>query len=193
MISYIKKYTKYFNTIENIIESLNLFEKEVLFAIKAEEVEFDIFDIHLKSTNIDSLYNDIKFEKNIIDADYRKSELFDTIDYETFLDKPLKFFFLYEKNKNDLENPSNIIIESENHSIKIYRINDNIKNFYDKLTSKSIEIIDNNIKYIYQTSTNNEWLLKSNNSNDEWLKIYRKDEFYKKIKDKSKSIKIDIL
>lgn len=191
MISYIKKYNTYFNTIENIIDSLNLIEKEVLFSIKAEEVEFKLFGFNIHPINIDILYNDNKFETALLDSNYRKSDLFDTIDYETFLETPFKFFFLYDINKNDLENPNYIIIES-NNNVKIYSINDNIKNFYDKLTSKTIVIIDDNIKYVYQTSTNNEWSLKSNNVNAVWLKIYRKEDFFKKLKDNIKKIKIDI-
>lgn len=95
-----------------------------------------------------------------------------------------------------MENPSYIVLETvdlEKNSVRIFKINDNIKNFYDKLTSKTIEIYDDNIKYIYQTFSNNEWVLKSGNSNEYWGKIIRKNDFYNKLKTKLKSIKINLI
>ncbi len=193
-----KKYIKSFNTfnkIENIIESFNLFEKDILSAIKAEDVGFKEFDLSNNFIKIEDVYNDIEFNKNMSE-NYKKSQIYNTKDYETFLDSPIKYFFLFGIDKNELENPSYIVLETvdlEKNSVRIFKINDNIKNFYDKLTSKTIEIYDDNIKYIYQTFSNNEWVLKSGNSNEYWGKIIRKNDFYNKLKTKLKSIKINLI
>ena len=45
--------------------------------------------------------------------------------------------------------------------VKLYKVNDEVKKFYDKLTSKTIEILDGDENYIYQTSNGNEWTLQN--------------------------------
>ena len=194
MKHYIKRYNTFIR-IENIIESLNLFEKDILASIKAVEVGFSIFGVEQSFLNIDDVYGDVEFNKNMVADNYKKSQIYNTIDYETFLESPIKFFFIFEKDKNELENPTYIVTETmelDKNSVKMFKVNDNIKNFYDKLTSKTIEIVDGDKKYVYQTSSSNEWNLKSNNANDFWTNIIRKDAFYKKIKSKMKDIQINL-
>jgi hypothetical protein len=74
---------------------------------------------------------------------------------------------------------------------KLYKVNGDIKNFYDKLSSKVIEIEDSGDKYIYQTSNGNEWELQNlDKSNDIFKKYFRTDEFEKLLKDRKVSINI---
>jgi hypothetical protein len=91
--------------------------------------------------------------------------------------------FIYQENANELENPSYLMMQVWNESInewsetKFYKINGDAKKFYDKLSSKTIEIVDGDENYIYNTSNGNEWVLKnSDKENDIWKKVFRKDE-----------------
>jgi hypothetical protein len=98
---------------------------------------------------------------------------------------------------NELENPDYIIFQSWNDTIskwgdaKLYKVNADIKNFYDKLSSKVIEISDGGEKYIYQTSNGNEWLLQNvEKANDVFKKYFRTEEFESFIKSRSGDINI---
>jgi hypothetical protein len=70
-------------------------------------------------------------------------------------------------------------------------VNGDIKNFYDKLSSKVIEVQDGGDKYIYQTSNGNEWTLQNvDKSNDIFKKYFRRDEFEKVLRDRRATINI---
>jgi hypothetical protein len=76
------------------------------------------------------------------------------------------------------------------HQIGI--LNSDIKKFYDKLTSKTIEIIDGDEKYVYQTSNGNEWELQNlDRKTDTYQKVIRKDDFEKLLSDRK--VKINII
>ena len=77
-------------------------------------------------------------------------------------------------------------------NVKSYKVKDDVKRFYDKLTSRTIEIVDADQNYIYTTSNGNEWILQnSDKENDIYKKVFRKEELQDLLK--AKSIKINVI
>ena len=74
----------------------------------------------------------------------------------------------------------------------LYKVNDEVKKFYDKLTSKTIEILDGDENYIYQTSNGNEWTLQNiDKINDIYQKTFRREELQDLLSDRN--VKVNIL
>lgn len=176
-----------FNTqnLSDLLESLTIWEDSLLSSIKAEKEDIKkVFDYIKGSKNkfdIDDLSEDSNFIESLSTIGLRKSNIQNTNDFETFLGKPLKFMPIFRIGDNDLMNPIYILIQNYNDSkeewdeIRLYRVNDDIKKFYDKLSSKTIEIIDNDTKnsYIYVTSNSgNDWQLKNTNEETDIFKKY---------------------
>jgi hypothetical protein len=187
----------------DLMESLNIWYDVLLNAINAEEL--DIFDT-LKlpeeffkgSLDLDYLSDNVEFINSLSSLALKKSQLEDTETYQTFLNKPCKFMFIYNAESNELENPVYIIFQVWNETLKkwedakLYLVRNNISKFYDKLSSKTIEIIDGDENYIYNTSNGNEWILQnSDKENDNYKKVFRKEELQKLLDDKN--IKINII
>jgi hypothetical protein len=184
-----------FNSID-IMESLNIWQDILLKSISAEPV--DIFDT-LKLSNdlkskldLDTLSDLVEFLNSLSSIGLKKSPLQNTTDYQTFLNKPCKFMFIYDFNANELENPEYLAFQSWNDTLKkwddtkLFKVKDDVKKFYDKLTSKTIEILDGSENYIYSTSNGNDWELQNiDKENDIYTKILRKEEL-QKILDESK-------
>jgi hypothetical protein len=184
-----------FNSID-IMESLNIWQDILLKSISAEPV--DIFDT-LKLSNdlkskldLDTLSDLVEFLNSLSSIGLKKSPLQNTTDYQTFLNKPCKFMFIYDFNANELENPEYLAFQSWNDTLKkwdetkLFKVKDDVKKFYDKLTSKTIEIVDGSENYIYSTSNGNDWELQNiDKENDIYTKILRKEEL-QKILDESK-------
>ena len=125
------------------------------------------------------------------------SSLQNTDDLETFVNKPCRFLFIYRIEANELENPNYLIFQSWNETLgkwddmKTYKVDGDIKNFYDKLSSKVIEILDGEDVYIYQSANKNEWNLQNiDKESDKFKKYFRKDEFEKFINDNKFTINI---
>ena len=184
-----------FNSID-IMESLNIWQDILLKSISAEPV--DIFDTlklsgDLKSKlDLDTLSDLVEFLNSLSSIGLKKSPLQNTTDYQTFLNKPCKFMFIYDFNANELENPEYLAFQSWNDTLKkwdetkLFKVKDDVKKFYDKLTSKTIEILDGSENYIYSTSNGNDWELQNiDKENDVYTKILRKEEL-QKILDESK-------
>jgi hypothetical protein len=184
-----------FNSID-IMESLNIWQDILLKSISAEPV--DIFDT-LKLSNdlkskldLDTLSDLVEFLNSLSSIGLKKSPLQNTTDYQTFLNKPCKFMFIYDFNANELENPEYLAFQSWNDTLKkwdetkLFKVKDDVKKFYDKLTSKTIEIVDGSENYIYSTSNGNDWELQNiDKENDVYTRILRKEEL-QKILDESK-------
>jgi hypothetical protein len=105
---------------------------------------------------------------------------------------------IYDFNSSELENPEYILFQTWDETLKkwedakLYEVNDDIKKFYDKLTSKTIEIIDGTENYIYTTSNGNDWVLQNSQSqNDKYLKSFRKEDLQKLLDDNQ--VKINII
>jgi hypothetical protein len=106
--------------------------------------------------------------------------------------------FLYDINSNELENPVYIMMQVYNDTLsswdtlKIYKIQDDVKKFYDKLTSRTIEIVDGDQNFIYTTSNGNEWVLQNKDvENDVYRQTFRKEELEDLVKDRK--IKINVI
>lgn len=202
---WLKNYKKYKESIVidmgvskvgELLESLSIWHDTLLSTIGAEEVKDFLEFLGLSKEkykkdklNLDYLCGagdknpDDDFVESLVKLKMKKSEVQNTDDYETFLNKPCKFMFIYQENANELENPSYLMMQVWNESLnewsetKFYKINGDAKKFYDKLSSKTIEIVDGDENYIYNTSNGNEWVLKnSDKENDIWKKVFRKDE-----------------
>jgi len=184
-----------FNSID-IMESLNIWQDILLKSISAEPV--DIFDTlklsdDLKSKlDLDTLSDLVEFLNSLSSIGLKKSPLQNTTDYQTFLNKPCKFMFIYDFNANELENPEYLAFQTWNDTLKkwdetkLFKVKDDVKKFYDKLTSKTIEIVDGSENYIYSTSNGNDWELQNiDKENDIYTRILRKEEL-QKILDESK-------
>lgn len=192
-----------FQGIGDLLESLTVWYDALLSSIGAEEENiFDTLklpqDDFSDKLDLDILGDNVEFINSLSSIALKKSPLQNSEDYQTFLNKPCKFMFLYDINSNELENPVYIIMQVYNDTIdkwdnaKIYKIKDDVKKFYDKLTSRTIEIVDGDQNYIYSTSNGNEWVLQNKDkANDVYKETFRKEELEELIKDKK--IKINVI
>ena len=96
-----------------------------------------------------------------------------------------------------MENPVYIIFQVWNDTLdkwdsaKLYKINDDVKKFYDKLSSKIVEINDGDDNYIYQTSNGSDWDLQNiEKENDVYKKSFRKQELQDLLKDRNVKVSI---
>ena len=209
-MKYIQTYKSYRESIKfdlaivnlDINESLGIYYENILKSIGAEEIDiYDTFKLPKeefeKKLNLDLLTNSTEFINSLSSIGLKKSNVENSEDYETFLNKPCRFMFIYRVEGNELENPNYILFQSFNQTLdkwedtKLYKVTGEIKSFYDKLSSKVIEIEDDGNKYIYNTSNNNEWNLQNPNlSNDKFKKYFRKEDFEKFINDNKLKINI---
>ena len=185
----------------DINESLGLYYEIILNSIGAEEVDmFDTFslpkDEFADKLNLDLLTANTNFINSLSSIGLKKSNVQNTDDLETFVNKPCRFMLIYNIESNELENPIYMIFQSWNETIekwadcKLYKVN-NIQKFYDKLSSKVIEIDDSGEKYIYQSSNKNEWALQNiEKVSDKFKKYFRKEDFEKFINDNKFKINI---
>lgn len=183
-------------------ESLSVWYDALLHSIDAQEVDiFDTFhlpkDDYIDKLDLEYLSDNIEFINSLSSIGLKKDTVQKTEDMETFINKPCRFMLIYNIESNELENPNFLLIQSWNETLdkwddsKLYKINDDIKKFYDKLTSKVIEVEDDGEKYIYSTSNSNEWVLQNiEKENDTFKKYLRKEDFENLIKDKKVKIKI---
>jgi hypothetical protein len=211
-MKYLKKYKQHkesvvvdlkFQNVEELLESLSLWHDALLNSISAEEVDiYDTFklpnDDFADKLDLDTLSDNVEFINSLSSIALKKSELKNSEDFQTFLNKPCKFMFIFDINTNELENPIYLLFQVWNETIKkwedvkLYKINDDVKKFYDKLTSKVIEIIDGDENYIYETSNGNEWVLQnSEKENDIYKKTFRKEELQELLSDRN--VKVNIL
>jgi hypothetical protein len=187
----------------DINESLGMFYDNILQSIGAEEVNFfNTFHLPQENfadkTNLDLLTTNPEFIHSLSSIGLKKSNLTNSEDFETFLNKPCKFLLVYKIESNELENPVYILFQSWNETLskwdgfKMFKINGDIKNFYDKLSSKVIEVEDNGDNYIYSTTNGNEWILQNvDKENDIYQKYFRKGDFEKLLNDRK--VKINII
>lgn len=182
-------------------ESLNIWDDILMNSISAEQVDiFDTIKLPEEFRNlqdIETLSNNIEFINSLSSLGLKKSSVENTDDYETFLKKPCKFMFIYDINSNELENPEYILFQSWSETlkkwedVKLFKVKDDIKKFYDKLTSRTIELLYGDENYIYTTSNGNEWVLQnSEKADDTYKRILRKDEIQKLLDDNNLTLNI---
>ena len=192
-----------FQRVEDLLESLTIWHDALLSSIGAEETNiFDTLKLpqedFTNNLDLDFLSDSIEFINSLSSLALKKSELKNSDDYQTFLNKPCKFMFVYDINSNELENPVYLMMQVWNDTldkwqeVKLYKVNDDVKKFYDKLTSRTIEIVDGDQNYIYTTSNGNEWVMQNRDKiNDIYKENFRKEELEELIKDKK--IKINVI
>lgn len=186
----------------DLMESLNIWHDVLLNSISAEEENiFDVFSLpkedYKDQMDIDYLEDNIEFVNSLSSIGLKKSAAHNTEDSQTFLNKPCKFMFVYNSESNELENPVYIIFQVWNDTLdkwddaKLYKINDDVKKFYDKLSSKTVEISDGDENYIYQTSNGSDWLLQNTEKeNDIYNRSFRKEELQQLLSDRNVKISI---
>lgn len=186
----------------DILESMNIWHDVLLTSINAEEM--DIYDtlkleksFYNNRLTLDFLSDNIEFINSLSSLALKKSSVQNTDDYQTFVNKPCKWMFVYDINSNELENPLYILFQTWNETskewddVKFFKINGDTKNFYDKLTSKTIEVTDGDENYIYVTADGNTWELQNLDSeNDIYKRYFRKDELQKVLDDRKVKVSI---
>jgi hypothetical protein len=175
-----------YNNID-LMESLNIWHDVLMTSISAEKVDLlttiKLPDSFKDKLDLDILVDNSEFINSLSSIGLKKSTINNSDDFQTFINKPCKFMFLYDFNSNELENPEYILFQTWNETLKeweetkLFKVKDDIKKFYDKLTSKTIEIVDGAENYIYSTSNGNDWELQNlDKSNDTYKKTFRKEE-----------------
>ena len=211
-MKYLKKYISFkesvlvdlnIQSVADILESLTIWSDSLLEAIGAEEVDmFDTFKLpaedYKDKLDLDYLEDNVEFINSLSSIALKKSEVKLSDDFQTFLNKPCRFMFIYGIDKNELENPSYLIFQSWNETlnkwedVKLYKINGDVQKFYDKLTSRTIELIDGDENYIYNVTNGNEWVLQNvEKENDIYKRTFRKEELQDLLKERK--IKVNIL
>ena len=172
----------------DILESMNIWHDVLLSAISAEEKDiFDTLklpkDFYNGRLTLDFLSSNIEFINSLSSLGLKKSPLQNTEDYQTFVNKPCKWMFIYDITSNELENPVYIAFQVWNETnknwedVKLFKVNGDVKKFYDKLSAKTIEVTDGDENYIYTTSDGNTWELQNlDKENDVYKRFFRKDE-----------------
>lgn len=186
----------------DLMESLNIWHDVLLNSISAEEENiFDVFSLpkedYKDKMDLDYLEDNIEFINSLSSIGLKKSAAQHTDDHQTFVNKPCKFMFVYKSESNELENPVYIIFQVWNDTLdkwdnaKLYKINDDVKKFYDKLSSKTVEISDGDENYIYQTSNGSDWILQNTEKeNDIYKRSFRKEELQQLLSDRNVKISI---
>ena len=190
-----------YNSID-LMESISIWHDVLLSAISAKEEDiFDRFSLPKEDfagkLDLDFLEDSVEFINSLSSIGMKKSAVQNTDDYQTFVNKPCKFMFVYMADRNELENPSYLIFQVWNESrgkwedAKLYSVNDQVSKFYDKLTSKTVEISDGDENYIYQTSNGSDWVLQnSEKENDVYKKSFRKEELQQLLSDRNVGLTI---
>jgi hypothetical protein len=196
-MKWIKNYKTYLESLKfdlsivniDINESLSVWYDALLDSVGAEEIDmFDTFklpkDDYIDKLDLEYLSDNIEFINSLSSIGLKKSNIQNSEEFETFVNKPCRFMFIYNIESNELENPNYLLLQSWNDTLqkwdnsKLYKVNDNVNKFYDKLSSKVIEVEDNGEKYIFSSSNGNEWVLQNvEKENDKFKKYFRKDEF----------------
>lgn len=186
----------------NLMESLKVWHDLILSSIGAQSVDIheelnlpkedfkDLLDIDILSKNVE-------FFNSLNSLGLKGSNIQRSDDFQTFVNKPCKFMMIYRFDSNELENPKYILFQTFNDTIKewddakLYTIGEDIKKFYDKLTSKTIEISDSDQNFIYSTSNGNDWELQNLESeNDIFKRFLRKEELQEVIDSRNITINI---
>jgi hypothetical protein len=187
-MKYLKKYSNFMEK-----NHMNIWLSQLIASIGAEEVDiYDILKLPYEEFNnhldIEYLINNIEFINSLSSLGLKKSQVNNTDDYETFSQTPFKFMFIYKANLSELDNPDFVLIQTWNNDksiwdmTKMYKINGDIKRFYDKLSHRTIEIESDGKKYIYTTGNSNEWVLQNTEETDDMKKVLSNDEIKSKLK-----------
>ena len=210
-MKFLKGYNKYLESLQidlstdiiDLMESLIIWHDVLLNSIGAQEADLiKIFSLeNMENLDLDYLSENIEFLNSLTSLGLKKSPVQNTEDFETFLNKPCRFMLIYDINSNELEGAEFMLFQTYNETLnkwddtKLYKMNiegSNIQQkFFDKLTSRTIEISDGSENYIYTTSNGNEWELQNiQKENDIFKKYFRKEDLQKLLDDKKVKLTI---
>ena len=189
-MNYIKTYESFKlvepKTMSELLEKLSVVEQNILDSIKAEQINIEkFFNGKLPTNDLESLINNTEFNGLLRVKGLTRGNVEQTDDYETFLLTPFKYLLIKSKEKSELHNPDFIVLQTFNpteqdwNKLKMYKINGDFKNFYDKLTNRTIEIEHDGKNFLYQTSNKNEWELTNQEETDRFPKFLRKEQLLK--------------
>jgi len=157
----------------DILESIVTDSDSLLKSIEAKEVDlfytFKLNEEEIVLTDIQSLYDNKKFNEELEKQGYKKNDIILSDDVETFIENTIKinFFSIFKKEQSELEQPKYIIYqskgsESEWDEVKCYTVNGDI---YNELENKTIVLSKNGDEYTYSTSNSGvNWQLQKNNN-----------------------------
>lgn len=184
----------------DINESLSIWHDDILKSVNAKEVNpFETFNLERNSIEMDIeiLSKSSEFINSLSSIGLKISQEYNTDDFETFTKLSMKFMFIYNIESDELENPIYIIIQiwddikNEWLDCKFFKVNDDIKKFYDKLSNKTIVIKSGEYKYIYTTSNSNEWILQDiSTMNDRFKKVLKTSDIEDILRDNNISFEI---
>lgn len=178
--------------IEELNESMSIFVDSLLRSIDAQKIELAELLKSQINSDLNFLDDNSDFISKLSDIGLRKSDIINSSDYETYLNIPCRFILLYRKESSDLDNPLFLLMQiyDDNKNIwsktNTYKINGNINDFYNQLSSKTIEIEDNGEKYIYETGDTNTWTMKSVEETDVFKRTLTNEEL-KEILERTKA------
>lgn len=209
------KYFKDFQSFKKLSESIDGYElpfridlkesittdiKDLLSSIGAEELDL-CNELHINPEEIDLRIDLENFVESdlVLDSlsklELRLGDVEKTSDSQTFLSAPIFYVCLYSKGSSDLENPSHVFIqqwqnETKNRThIKMYKVQDNFLKFYDRLSSKTVEVEIDNKKLIYKTdNSGNNWTLQI--PVDGYENNITSQEMWDLMKDKNVKVKV---
>lgn len=210
-MKFLKGYNQYLESLQidlstdiiDLMESLIIWHDVLLNSIGAQEADLiKIFSLeNMENLDLDYLNENIEFLNSLASLGLKKSPVQNTEDFETFLNKPCRFMLIYDINSNELEGAEYMLFQTYNETLnkwddtKLYKMNiegSNIQQkFFDKLTSRTIEISDGSENYIYTTSNGNEWELQNiQKENDTFKRYFRKEDLQKLLDDKKVKLTI---
>lgn len=182
-------------------ESLSVLHELVLDALSKEDIDlietFNLIEAQISTDNLENLLDDPFFLNSLRSIGLKKSQLQNTDDYQTFLKRTMRFCFIYPIESTDLEEPLYIIYQVWNEplekwdEVRLRKLQNEVKKFYDKLTSKTIELSNSDTRWIYYTSNANEWYLQNLDKLDkDFKKVLKKEDLENLIKTKGLVVKI---
>jgi hypothetical protein len=193
MAKLIKSYSQFFDSLQITIsgtmglrESLGVMYDAIMSSIGAEEVDL-INTLKLPTEysdklTLDFLSDDIVFINSLASLGLKKSPMQNSEDFETYLSRPCRFMMVYNVESNELENPAFIMIQSWNETLskwedlRLFKLTGDVKRFYDKLSSKNIQIELDGKTYVYTSTNRNEWTLQTPDRADKRFKKYLRTE-----------------
>jgi hypothetical protein len=210
-MKFLKGYNQYLESLQidlstniiDLMESLIIWHDVLLSSIGAEEIDLSktLSLENFDNLDLDYLSENIEFLNSLASLGLKKSPVQNTEDIETFLNKPCRFMLIYDINSNELQGAEFMLFQTYNETLnkwdptKLYKMNisgDNIQQrFFDKLTSRTIEITDGDENYIYTTSNGNDWELQNlTKENDIYKRFFRKEDLQKLLDDRKVKLTI---
>lgn len=124
---------------------LDVTVEELMNSIDATQLDLKTIYSCLKGNEkMSSLPQNEKFIETLGELELKLSEFQDSEDFETFSRIPLRWYWIYTEDADELEIPVQILYRYFHNDkwsdLKLYMVNDNIEDFYSTLSLVTIEI-----------------------------------------------------